>query len=83
MVALEVGRSLRDSPPELFPGDDAVVVGERLLHDAALNIGQQTTDAAGRWARFGCRTVVVLETAPVSGVHPRTVVDHGVGDNIK
>lgn len=75
-----VGRSPRDSPAELFPGDDAVVVGEGLQHDAALNIGQQTIDAAGRPAWFGCR---VLETAPVSGVHPRTVVDHGVDDNIK
>lgn len=43
----------RDSPPELFPGDDAVVVGEKLLLDGALNVGQQSTDAAGRRSRFG------------------------------
>lgn len=43
----------RDSPPELFPGDDAVIVGERLLLDGALNLGQQTTDAEGRRSRFG------------------------------
>lgn len=67
----------RDSPPELLPGDDAVVLGERLLLDAALNPGQQSAAAAGR-SRFDCRAVVVLEAAPGSGVHPRTLVDHGV-----
>lgn len=71
-----------DSPPELSPGDDAVVVGERLLLDGALNLGQQATDAGGRRSRFGWGAAVVLGAAPVSGVHPRTFVDHGVDNNI-
>lgn len=52
------------------------MVGERLVVDVGLDLGQQAADAAGL-ARFGCRAVLAAAPAPrVPGAW--TFGDHGV-----